>query len=284
VLLLRLMLTAVALVGGLWGVVALVAWVVQRRLIYMPLTSDLPPVETLLPGAEEVTMAAGDGLRLGAWFVPAHRGTDGPVVIVFNGNAGDRSFRAPLADELARAGMSVLLFDYRGYGGNLGKPTEAGLAADARAARDYLIEVRGVPADRIIYYGESLGSAVAIGLAAEHPPAALVLRSPFRSLVHLGRKHYPILPVGLLLRDRFAGIERIASVASPVLVIAGDRDAIVPLAESQEIWAAASEPKRLVTIAGADHNDAALLVGDRMMAEMLSFVREFVGPVPGDPG
>jgi fermentation-respiration switch protein FrsA (DUF1100 family) len=278
------MLIALAWVGGVWGMVALVAWVVQRRLIYMPTTSDLPPVDTLLPGAEEVTMATEDGLRLGAWFVPAHRGADGPVVIVFNGNAGDRSYRAPLADNLARAGMSVLLFDYRGYGGNLGKPTEAGLAADARAARDYLVEVRGVPADRIVYYGESLGSGVAIGLAAEYPPAALVLRSPFRSLVHLGRKHYPILPVRLLLRDRFAGIERIARVSSPVMVIAGDRDTIVPFAESEEIWTAASEPKRLVTISGADHNDDALLVGNRMMAEMTSFVDEFVGPMSGDPG
>lgn len=278
------MLIALAWVAGVWGMVVLVAWVVQRRLIYMPMTSDLPPAGALLPGAEEVIMAAEDGVRLGAWFVPAHGGADGPVVIVFNGNAGDRSFRAPLADKLARVGMSVLLFDYRGYGGNLGRPTEGGLAADARAARAYLVEVRGVPADRIIYYGESLGSGVAIGLAAEYPPAALVLRSPFRSLVHLGRKHYPILPVRLLLRDRFAGIERIARVSSPVLVIAGDRDVIVPHAESQEIWAAAAEPKSLVTIPGADHNDAALLVGDRMIAEMLSFVREFVGPMPGDPG
>ena len=279
---LLLILIALAVVAGGWGLMVLVAWVGQRRLIYMPTTSDVLPASAFLSDAEEVTMAADP--RLGAWFVPAHGGADGPVVLVFNGNAGDRSFRAPLADKLTRAGMSVLLFDYRGYGDNLGTPSEAGLAADARVARDYLVEVRGIPADRIIYYGESLGSGVAIGLAAEHPPAALVLRSPFRSLVHLGRKHYPFLPVSLLLRDRFASIEQIGRVSSPVLVIAGERDVIVPPGESEKIWAAASEPKRLVKIPGADHNDAALLAGDRMIAEMSSFVREFVGPLPGDPG
>ena len=150
------------------------------------------------------------------------------TVIVFNGNAGNRAFRAPLAAALAEHGISVLLFDYRGYGGNPGSPSEEGLAADARAARRYVAGRAG--SDRIVYFGESLGSGVAVRLAAEQPPAALILRSPFTSLTDTGRHHYPFLPVGMMLIDRFASIDRIRDIRCPLLVIAADHDSVVPTA------------------------------------------------------
>ena len=232
------------------GVVLLVAllWAVQRRLIYFPLPDEPAPVATALPGADEVTFQTEDGLRLGGWFLPGPGGeSSSPTVLVFNGNAGDRSFRAPLAADLSQAEFSVLLFDYRGYGRNPGTPSEAGLLMDARAARAYLTRRHDVDPDRLVYFGESLGAAVAVALAAEQPPAALIMRSPFTSLAEMGHLHYPFLPVvGFLLRDRFASIEQIPSVRCPVLIIAGEQDQIVPPAYSRRLYEAAHDPKRLI--------------------------------------
>ena len=263
------------IVGGLARLAAVavaVAWVFQRRLIYFPMQQDLPPVRSGLPGAEEVTFETTDGVRLGGWFL-AGGAAPGPAVLVFNGNAGDRSYRAPLAVALARQGWSVLLFDYRGYGRNPGSPSEVGLVADVRAARAYLGGRDEVDGARIAYFGESLGAAVAVTLAAEVQPAALILRSPFTSLADVGRLHYWWLPIiDGLLRDRFVSIGRIDHVRCPVLVIAGDRDTIVPAEQSRRLYAAASEPKRLVVIAGADHNDFELLAGQRLLDEVKSFL------------
>ena len=181
--------------------------------------------------------------------------------MIFNGNAGHRGYRVPLAAALRRHGLQVLLTDYRGYGGNPGAPSEEGLAADARAARAYLLTRPDVDPARIVYFGESLGAAVAVRLAVEHPPAALILRSPFASLADVGRHHYPLLPVRLLLRDRFASIDRANQIRSPVLVIAGTRDSIVPIDHTRRLYDAIVTPKTLVEVA-ADHNDEELLDGE----------------------
>src|SRR5205807_5382312 len=134
---------------------------------------------------------------------------------------------------LADAGCQVLLFDYRGYGRNPGSPSEAGLLADARAARAYLRTRSDVDERRLVYFGESLGAAVAVALAVEEPPGALVLRSPFRSLAEVGRLHYPYLPVDLMLADRYPTADRIARVQAPLLVIAAERDEIIPVEQSR---------------------------------------------------
>lgn len=193
---------------------------------------------------------------------------------MFNGNGGDRSGRAQLAVGLSRLGLSVLLFDYRGYGGNPGTPSEKGLAADARTAQAWLAAQPEVDPDRIVYFGESLGAAVAIGLAMERPPAALVLRSPFTSLADVARVHYPWLPVGRLLIDRYPSIDRIGSLAAPVMVIAGDRDDIVPESLSKELYEAAPDPKRYLLVPGTGHNDPELVDGNRMLEEVGRFLSE----------
>jgi fermentation-respiration switch protein FrsA (DUF1100 family) len=245
---------------------------VQRRLIYFPSPGPVPPAAALLPGGEDVVLATEDGLRLGGWFAPtAERGG---AVLICNGNAGDRALRAPLAAALFRAGMSVLLFDYRGYAGNPGRPTEDGLAADARAARAFLAARPEVDPTRIAYLGESLGAAVAVRLALESPPAALVLRSPFTSLTDVGRLHYPWLPVGALLADRYPSIDRISQLAAPVLVIAGDRDMLVPAKLSRRLYEKAGEPKQFLSVPGADHNSAQLLDGPLVIDAIVRFLRE----------
>lgn len=248
------------------AVVALL-WALQRQLIYLPSQRMPPPPQ----GVEEVSFVTEDGFDLSAWFV---RPSADPLatVIVFNGNAGNRSNRLPLGMALAEEGFAVLLVDYRGYGGNPGSPSESGLAADARGAAGYVMS-RGVDQDRIIYFGESLGAGVATGLAAEHPPAALVLRSPFPSLADVARVHYPWLPVSLLLRDRYPVQSQIAPVVSPVMIILGTDDDIVPPELSRVVFEAASETKTLVTIEGAGHNDLELLTGDEMIERVTDFLR-----------
>jgi uncharacterized protein len=233
-------------------------WLGQRSLIYLP-GGPVPEVDQVLPGAREVVLTTEDGLDLRAWHVPAMAGS--ATVLVTPGNAGNRAARAPLAAALRDRGLGVLLLDYRGYGGNPGRPSEDGLARDARAGRDHLLTEAGVDEADLVYFGESVGAAVAAELAAAHPPAALVLRSPFTSLADVGAVHYPMLPVRLLLRDRFEVAEHVAEVAVPTVVVLGTGDRIVPPDQSRAVAAAAAGPVRVVEVGGAGHNDLVLLDG-----------------------
>jgi fermentation-respiration switch protein FrsA (DUF1100 family) len=245
-------------------------WLLQRRLIYLP-AGTVPALQAVLPGWEETSLPTADGLRLGAWFAAPEPGA--PVVVVFNGNAGNRGGRAMLAARLVDRELGVLLFDYRGYGGNPGSPTEEGLARDARAAADFV--VKRAPGHPVVYFGESLGAAVAVELAASRPPAALILRSPFTSLADVAAVHYPFLPVRALLWDRYPSLDRIPQVAAPVLVVAGDEDSIVPVDQSRRLFDGAAEPKEWLSISGADHNDVALLAGDALIDRVTRFIADY---------
>ena len=248
-------------------------WLGQRQLIYFPDTSPPSLERAGLTGAEAVTFPTSDGLRLAAWFVAGSGPSPRPTVVVFNGNAGHRGYRVPVAAALRPHGLNVLLIDYRGYGGNPGSPTEEGLADDARAARAYGLGRPDVDATRIVYFGESLGAAVALRLAVEYPPSALVLRSPFASMTLIGQHHYPLLPVSLLLRDRFPSIERAPQVRCPVLIIAGSSDTIIPIDHTRTLYDAITAPKTFVEI-DADHNDQALLDGEQMIQAIVRFVNK----------
>jgi len=243
-------------------VVALV-WLLQRRLIYFPDRS----APRVVAGVEDVSLRTADGLALGAWLVrPAPGGPDRRMaVLVAPGNGGNRLGRVPLASALAGRGFTVLLVDYRGYGGNPGRPTEEGLARDVDAARAYLVDEAGIAADRLLYYGESLGAAVVTALAIRHPPAGLVLRSPFIDLATAGREHYPFLPVRLLLRDSFPVRDLITQVTVPTLIVYGTADSVVPAAHSVAVAGSAGGEVRVVAVEGADHNDASLLSGDQLI-------------------
>jgi pimeloyl-ACP methyl ester carboxylesterase len=230
-------------------------WALQRRLIYFPDPTPVPPAAEVIAGAREVPLSTADGLQLGAWFVPAAGPLDtGMAVLVAPGNGGNRAGRAGLAVELSRHGLAVLLMDYRGYGGNPGEPSEDGLADDADAAVTALKRL-GYPPRRTVYFGESLGSGVVAALQARHRPAGVVLRSPFPELADVGAHHYPWLPTRLLLRDRFPVLEHLATTDVPVTVIYGDRDSVVPSSLSVRVADAAPCLTERVVLAGADHND-----------------------------
>jgi fermentation-respiration switch protein FrsA (DUF1100 family) len=269
---LRPVLVGTAVVVLVLALVTGLLWGFQRRLIYLPDSGPVGDVEKLLPGGRDVVLETVDGLRLGAWFVPG-RSPDAAAVLVANGNGGHRGMRAPLARALADAGLAVLLFDYRGYGGNPGRPSEAGLALDVRAARQYLVGEAGVPAERLVYLGESLGAAVVTELATEHPPAGLVLRSPFVDLAAVAAVHYPFLPVRALLRDRFPVAELIGRVDVPTTVVLGTADSIVPPEQSRAVARAAARLHGLEEVRAADHNDAALLDGDELVDAVLELAR-----------
>lgn len=241
-------------------VMGLSLWALQRRLIYFPDAAD-PDVSAMPVAWEEAGYETSDGVVLNAWLHAPEPGQ--PIVIVFSGNGGNRGDRLPLGAGLADQGVGVLLTDYRGYGGNPGHPTESGLAMDARAALEFVEDRYSQHA--VVYFGESLGAGVAIGLAATVRPSALILRSPFTSLVDAAREHYPWLPVDLMLKDRYPSIDAIAEIAVPTLVIAGDNDSLVPLSQSVALYEAAPGPKRLLVIEGAGHNDAALASGEEVL-------------------
>jgi uncharacterized protein len=258
--------TAVAVLL-VFAVLLAAVWLGQRRLIYLADRASVPPVAAYLPGGEDVRLTTSDGLTLGGWYVPPAPGAARDLtVLVAPGNGGNRVGRVPLARALSEAGFAVLLFDYRGYGGNPGNPTEQGLARDVRAAREYLVTERGVRADRLIYFGESLGSAVVTELATEHPPAGLVLRSPFVDLATAGAKLYPFLPVRALLWDRFPVAEQLATVDVPTAVIYGSRDSIVPPEQSRQVARRAAGPVQLTEIAGAGHNDPGMFAGPALVS------------------
>ena len=256
---------AALIVSTIIVVSCVAAWGMQRRLIFMPSGSVGSPAGAGLTDARDVVLKTSDGLTLGGWFIPAADPSRGMAVLVANGNAGNRGGRAPLARALSERGLAVLLFDYRGYGGNPGSPSEGGLARDVRAAHRFLVHDAGVPSDRILYYGESLGAAVVVELATEHPPAALVLRSPFIDLAAAAQVHVPFLPVRTLLRDRFALIDLLPAVKSPVTVVYGTGDSIVPPAQSRAVADAARVLSQLVAVEGANHNDPALLDGHQLI-------------------
>lgn len=226
----------------------------EQHFIYFPDREMVVTPSHLGFAFEDVAFLADDGVRLHGWFLPGS--PDKPVVLFFHGNAGNISHRVENLAYLNRLGLGVFIFDYRGYGRSGGRPDEEGLARDARAAQRWL-DKRSVPSRQTVYFGRSLGAAVALQLALEVPPAGLVLETPFTSIQELGRKHYPLLHtvLGWLVSDRYANIDKIPTYRGPLLIFQGDRDSIVPEEMARRLFDAANEPKRLYLIHGANHND-----------------------------
>lgn len=234
-----------------YGALLALAYAFQRALMYFPDTRRTPPVSAGLPQAEEMVLTSSDGESLIAWHV-APRG-DKPVVLYFQGNGGALDMRAERLRALIADGTGLLALSYRGYGGSTGKPSEAGLISDALAAYDFA--VARYPARRLVLWGESLGTAVAVALAADRAVGAVILEAPFTSAADVGAAAYPFLPVRWFIKDSFRSDLRIARVQAPILFLHGERDWVVPIRFGKRLFALAHEPKRLVRFPAGDHDD-----------------------------
>ena len=212
--------------------------------------SALSPARAGFPEAQEHILTTDDGERIVAWLRPP-ADSRRPLFLMLLGNGDNLGIVAPRLREMSDDGSGVLAIGYRGYSGSSGNPSEAGLALDAEAA--YRLAVTVVPANRIVLFGYSLGSGVAVPLAIRREVAALVLFAPFSSAVGVAAEDYPFIPVRLLMKDQFRSIELVGKLTVPILMVHGERDTVVPIASGRELYAAAPDPKRFVALPEADH-------------------------------
>ena len=225
----------------------------QRSLLYFP-PDDRP--EAAIAGAtgmEAVTVTTEDGLALEHWYRPP-AAPDGPVVVIFHGNAGHIGDRVPKYWPLLQAGLGVFFASYRGYGGNPGRPSEEGLTADALSVMAHLTS-RGIPTERIVLYGESLGTGLAIKLAAGGPVAGLILEAPPGSIAELAQAHYWYVPAKWLLPDQWNAIELMDQVTAPLLLMHGEADRVVPVRFGRRVYHAAAGPKEGLFLEDGGHAD-----------------------------
>jgi fermentation-respiration switch protein FrsA (DUF1100 family) len=241
--------------------------------MYFPSTGITQTPEAAGLPFQDVRFTSQDGCPLHGWWLPAAREPSLGHILFCHGNAGNIGDRLLEATVLTRAGFDVLLFDYRGYGRSGGRPDEPGTYRDARAARHALLDQPGAEPARVIYIGESLGGAIALALAVESPPAGLVLQSTFTSIRAMARHHYPFIPAALV-PDWYPSLTVIPRLRTPLLVLHGDRDEIVPLRQGQALYDAAAEPKRLHVFEACGHNDLVARCGAEYGAVIAGWARE----------
>lgn len=255
----------------LYGAIVGALYVFQRQLLYFPL-GGRPELGALAElGIREIELRTSDGLVLLAWYSPPRSGR--PVVAYFHGNGGHIGHRTERLLAFARSGYGVLMLEYRGYGGNPGAPAETGLYADGAAALDFLA-AEGTPPDRLVLYGESLGSGVAVTLAAQREVAGLVLEAPFTSVAEIAQHHYSFVPASALVRDRFDSLAKIGNVRAPILILHGERDRVVPIRFGRALFAAAPQPKEFWSSEEAGHENLMRFGG---LDAVLQFFVRWVG-------
>jgi fermentation-respiration switch protein FrsA (DUF1100 family) len=248
----------------------------EERLIFFP--SRYPNGQWHPAGLryDDVLFETQDGVRLHGWYCPVPRPRC--VFLLLHGNAGNITHRVDRIIAWQRLlNVSVFVFDYRGYGRSAGQPNEPGVYNDARAAYRWLTTDKGIAPDDVVFFGESLGAAVALQLAIEVLPRALILESPFTSAVEMGQRAFPWLPVRWIMRNHFASIEKIGRYYGPLLIIHGTHDTVIPFAMGQALFDRANEPKRFYAVAGADHNEVAVTGGRPYVQALDDFLRELAG-------
>jgi fermentation-respiration switch protein FrsA (DUF1100 family) len=243
----------------------------EERLIFYPDKSiEATPAHFQIT-FEDVFFPTTDGIRLNGWFVPYPRAEH--TLVWFHGNAGNISHRLENIRLLhEKVGVNIFIFDYRGYGRSQGEPSEEGTYKDGAAALEYLRSRQDIDSGKLIFFGRSLGAAVASELARQYECSALILETPFASIAHMARVAFPVLPIAPLLSARYDTLEKVRHIKSPLLVIHGDRDEVVPYNQGKEVFAAAPEPKEFYTIAGARHNDTYIIGGDPYFAVLKNFI------------
>lgn len=247
-----MILEIVIIAVGTYVVLAVWMYISQSKMVFQPTHGLSFKPDQVGLDYEPVSLETADGVKLSAWFVPAK---DQKGLLLFcHGNAGNMSDRLMSIQLFHGLGLSVLIFDYRGYGDSEGSPSEAGTYRDAEAAWDYLVKTRKIPPGSIIVFGRSLGGAVAAHLAKANKPRALILESTFTWAGDLGAHHFPYFPVRLLSRFRYSAVEYVRRVSCPILVVHSRGDDIVPFRLGQRVYEAAREPKTFLEIRG-DHNN-----------------------------
>lgn len=226
----------------------------QRRLLYRPRSTRPTLNDLALLGVREIELMTKDGLTLFSWYLPPPAGR--PVIAYFHGNGGNIGYRAERLRRFAAAGYGVLLAEYRGYGGNPGAPCERGLFADAEAALDFLA-ASDINSEQVVLWGESLGSGVAVHLAATRAIGGVVLEAPFTSVAACAQRHYPFVPAAWLVHDRFNSLSRIAQVTAPLLILHGERDMVVPVDHGRALLKAATAPSEGWFSPSASHENLA---------------------------
>jgi fermentation-respiration switch protein FrsA (DUF1100 family) len=240
-------------VGIVWILMVGIMYLGQRRLMYLPDHSVPHPHDHDLPQMESVRIAVDDKVNILAWW---HAPTDDshPVLVYFHGNAGHIGSRDYKIREMVEAGYGVLLTTYRYNAGAGGKGSEEALLADARGALEYVMS-HGIAADRIVLYGESLGTGVAVAMAAERNVAGLVLETPYSSIAEVAHGRYWFAFAKWLIRDRYDSLARIGRVRAPILLFHGDADTTIPIRFGERLYDAAPEPKEAHFYPGGNHTD-----------------------------
>lgn len=256
---------------------------IESGFIYFPYAHVAGTPSDVGLAYEEVFIRTGDEARICAWYVPC-QGAEA-TLLIFHGNAGNIGDRV----ELLRVyhdkwRVNQMIVDYRGYGKSSGKVSEHGTYEDGRAAVRYLASDKGVSAKSLILFGESLGSAVAVQTAMESPCAGLILESPFTSVRDMAEVHYPILGRLIPLSIRYDSIGKIGKFHVPLLILHGDRDAIVPYEQGKRLFGAANEPKTFFTVRDAGHNDILAWADESFHETVRKFIRDSVENRVGSPG
>jgi hypothetical protein len=241
------------LIIGACGYVAVVAllFFAQRTMLYHPTTTRMQPAEAGLPEAQEVVLDTSDGEKVIIWHVPPRDNM--PVVIYFHGNGEIVAWRVKRHRELIKNGTGLIALSFRGYAGSTGTPTEDGLHRDAEAA--YAFAVARYAPQRIVLWGHSLGTGVAVKLASEKPVGRVILEAPYTSTVDLAGRLFPIVPVRWLMLDQFHSDERISAVKAPLLIMHGAQDDVIPIGFGERLFALANEPKRFIRYEKGGHID-----------------------------
>lgn len=275
----RSFLTLLVAAVGIYALLALVLYLFQNRMVFLANMPERALAATPADAGwtyEDVFITTGDGLRLHAWFVAAEQST--ATLLFFHGNAGNISHRLDSIAIMRELGLDILIIDYRGYGLSEGKPSERGTYLDARAAWDYLVDVRKVPPARIVVFGRSLGGAVAAHLASQTRPAAVILESCFSSALDMARRLYPFMPARLITRLKYPVKDYVQRMNSPLLVVHSRSDEIIPFSMGQAIFDAAPEPRQFLEIRG-DHNSGFLLSSEIYLAGLKEFFEAHVSSV-----
>lgn len=255
-----------------YGGINIYLFLKQRNLLYFPVKAVEAPAEYGLDEMVPVALNAGDGVRLAAWYKAA--GKNGPVVVYFHGNAGHLGDRREKFKAFIQEGFGLLALSYRGYGNSQGEPSEEGIYKDARAAISYLL-AQHIPVSRMIFFGESLGSGVAVQMATEYREVkAIVLEAPYTSIEDRAAELYPYIPVRFLLRDKFCSYKKIGQVQRPILVFHGKKDTVMPVKFGEKLFSLANEPKKIYLFEEVGHTD---FDSKQLVAYIRNFLTETTG-------